>query len=46
MKKAALLLLILTYSLVGFTQSRQESEVISTVEKLRLAMISGVKLWA
>lgn len=43
MKKAALLLLILTYSLVGFTQSRQESEVISTVEKLRLAMISGVK---
>ena len=43
MKKAALLLLILTYSLVGFTQSRQESEVISTVEKLRLALISGVK---
>ncbi|MEY3821489.1 MAG: nuclear transport factor 2 family protein [Bacteroidota bacterium] len=43
MKKAALLLLILTYSLVGFTQSRQESEVISTVEKLRLAMISGIK---
>ena len=43
MKKAALLLLILTYSLVGFTQSKQDSEVISAVEKLRLAMISGIK---
>jgi len=43
MKKAAILLLILTYSLVGFTQSKQDSEVISAVEKLRLAMISGIK---
>ena len=43
MKKAAILFLILTYSLVGFTQSKQDSEVISAVEKLRLAMISGIK---
>jgi len=43
MKKAALLLLILTYSLVGFTQSKLDTEVISTVEQLRLAMISGIK---
>lgn len=43
MKKAGLLILILTFSLGGFTQSKKDVEVISAVEKLRLAMISGIK---
>jgi hypothetical protein len=43
MKKAAILILLLSFSLVGFAQSKKHTEVISAVEKLRLAMISGVK---
>ena len=43
MNKAVLLFLMLTFSLAGFTQSKKDTEVIWAVEKLRLAMISGVK---
>ena len=43
MKKAAILILVLSFSLVGFAQSKKHTEVISAVEKLRLAMISGIK---
>ncbi len=43
MKKAVFLFFLLTIFLFGFAQSKKNTEVVASIEKLRLAMISGVK---
>jgi ketosteroid isomerase-like protein len=43
MKKSIILLIAVFFSLTGFAQSKKHDQVAAAVEKLRLAMISGVK---
>lgn len=43
MKKSFIVFLALIMSIAGFAQSKKHDQVAAAVEKLRLAMISGVK---
>jgi ketosteroid isomerase-like protein len=43
MKKIILLFVLASFSIVGFSQTKKQDEVALALEKLRLAMISGVK---
>lgn len=43
MKKNILLLIAVFFTFTGFAQSKKHDQVAAAVEKLRLAMISGVK---
>jgi ketosteroid isomerase-like protein len=43
MKKNILLLITVFFTFTGFAQSKKHDQVAAAVEKLRLAMISGVK---
>jgi ketosteroid isomerase-like protein len=43
MKKSIILMIAAFFSIAGFAQSKKHDQVAAAVEKLRLAMISGVK---
>jgi hypothetical protein len=43
MKKCLILIIGLLISIIGFSQSKEQVRVAGAVEKLRLAMISGVR---
>jgi ketosteroid isomerase-like protein len=43
MKKTIILLVTVFFSIAGFSQSKKHDQVAAAVEKLRLAMISGVR---
>jgi ketosteroid isomerase-like protein len=43
MKKTIILVVAVFFSIAGFSQSKKHDQVAAAVEKLRLAMISGVR---